>query len=117
MSYKLVDIILKQFGYIKIDGKKYEGKDFQIFLQVDGGKLIQLANDKDLFIEVLGSCEYVKTTNGDIQVNGNANTVESTNGNITIGGDAGSAETTNGDIKAKSIGGSIKTKNGNVNIG
>ena len=117
MITKLADIIMSKFGYIKIGDEIHQGKDFQFFLEIDGnGKMIQLPNDRELFIHVHGDCDNVKSTNGDIWIEGSVDTVQTTNGDVTVMEDVQDVTTTNGDITTRSILNNIKTKNGSINI-
>jgi hypothetical protein len=99
MKSKLFDILLEKVGLVRINNKNYSGKDFQLYLEIDNnGKMIPLSFDKDIFIEVFGNCDTVKTTNGDVKVNGDTVSIDSVNGDIDIGGKAGSVKSVNGDI-------------------
>lgn len=112
---EFLNITTNNVGEVKINGKSYFGRSVVIngtSVTVDGNTVSGL--EPNIKVEILGSCESVNTTSGDIHIKESAQQVKTMSGDVTCGPVFGNVSTMSGNVKCGDISGSVSTMSGDI---
>lgn len=115
MPNEFLNITTSNVGEVKINGKSYFGKNVVIngsAVTIDGNAVSEV--EPNIKVEILGACEAVNTTSGDIHIKDAAQQVKTMSGDITCGNVYGNVSTMSGDVKCGDVSGSVSTMSGDI---
>ncbi|BFM82806.1 hypothetical protein JUNP543_1124 [Acinetobacter baumannii] len=110
-----LNITTNNVGEVKVNGKSFFGRSVVIngsSVIVDGKEVSGL--EPTIKVEILGSCESVNTTSGDVHIKEAAQQVKTMSGDVTCGPVFGNVSTMSGDVRCGDISGSVSTMSGDI---
>lgn len=105
----------KEVIEMKINGQSFFGQNVTVSrtsIVIDGVEVME--NTPKIQIEILGGCEFVSTTSGDIIVQESAQEIKTVSGDIECGNVIGSVSSVSGDVKCGDVSGHISTMSGDI---
>lgn len=112
---EFLNIKSKQVTEMKINGKSYFGSSVIIngnSVVIDGNAVIQ--TEPNIKVEIIGECESVETSSGDVTIHGAAQRVKTMSGDVSCSSVYGPVSTMSGDVTCGDISDSVSTMSGDI---
>lgn len=112
---ELLNAKSKEVVEMKINGKSFFGRNITITqnsITTDGVTSIEVT--PNIKVEILGSCDSIDSTSGDVVVHGAAQIIKTMSGDVTCESVFGPVSTMSGDVKCGDVSGSVSTMSGDI---